>query len=163
AGEAEGVSLADVRPIVPPESDDIDELGILGEQIGQGIGVRPVPGVFPAVDDRLGCLQHVLVPPVGTDSSTATRRTCTDILHNTPDFGAVAADCETAPWETRCAAPSSVRCRGTRYGAELVSTGDVAEGRNEVGQLPLPRSRRAVRREPGCGCFGKGEPEAIGS
>src|SRR5699024_9928645 len=33
--------------------------GILGEQLGQGVGIRPVPGVLPAVDDRLGCLQHV--------------------------------------------------------------------------------------------------------
>src|SRR5699024_3745173 len=73
AGEPEGVGPADVRPIVPPESDDVDELGILGEQLGKGIGIRPVPGVFPAVDDRSGCLQHVLVPPMGIDSSTAIR------------------------------------------------------------------------------------------
>src|SRR5699024_676320 len=59
AGEPEGVSSADVRPIVPPESDDVDELGILGEQLGQGVDIRPVPGVLAAVDDRLVCLQHV--------------------------------------------------------------------------------------------------------
>jgi hypothetical protein len=36
---------------LPPDSDNIDELGILREELGEGVHVVPIPGLRESVDD----------------------------------------------------------------------------------------------------------------
>src|SRR5690625_552672 len=63
--QPEGVCLPDRLPVMPPDTGDIDELGILIEEGGDPIGITTVPGLGEEVGYALRalplCVLHLLI------------------------------------------------------------------------------------------------------